>query len=309
MKKNGHYQPYQLLPELSQQEFEALKADIETRGVQVPVDRDELGNVLDGHHRVRACNESGIKNYPVRVISGFTEEQKRHHVLSVNLNRRHLTADQKRTLVAEELKQSPGFSDRLLAKLIGVDHKTVGSIRRQLQTRGEIPHVKELRGEDGKTYPTRAVIVHSAREAERAQNALKELGDAAPAKALSLQRAEELVRIQRWEKAAQTKTQVSLKGIELLHCDFRKLKLKPKSIRLILTDPLYQKEHLGLWDDLGKFAKRVLTKDGLLLAYSGIAHLPDEMQWLGAHLKFHWLNALVRGGHRPLHHERSASNI
>jgi len=32
-------------------EFEALKADIAERGVVVPIDIDEDGEILDGHHR------------------------------------------------------------------------------------------------------------------------------------------------------------------------------------------------------------------------------------------------------------------
>ena len=50
---------YQLLPPLTYDEYQALKADIATRGVQVPIERDEAGNVLDGHHRLRAVGSWG----------------------------------------------------------------------------------------------------------------------------------------------------------------------------------------------------------------------------------------------------------
>ena len=56
--------PFDLLPPLSRQDYEALKADIAARGVQVPVEYDEHGHILDGHHRVRACQELGIKDWP-----------------------------------------------------------------------------------------------------------------------------------------------------------------------------------------------------------------------------------------------------
>lgn len=55
MQQNTIYE--NLLPCLSEGEFEALKADIAARGVQVPVEYDEHGNILDGHHRVCACQE------------------------------------------------------------------------------------------------------------------------------------------------------------------------------------------------------------------------------------------------------------
>ena len=46
---------YQVLPDLPPEKFEALKADIAERGVLVPIDVDEEGHILDGHHRYRAC--------------------------------------------------------------------------------------------------------------------------------------------------------------------------------------------------------------------------------------------------------------
>jgi len=43
--------PYQLLPPLSEEEYQSLRADIAEHGVLIPVELDEFGNVLDGHHR------------------------------------------------------------------------------------------------------------------------------------------------------------------------------------------------------------------------------------------------------------------
>ena len=70
---------YQLLPDLTPDEYEALKADIALRGVQVPVEYDETGAILDGHHRVRAAKELG-SDWPSIVRVGLTEQQKRQHV-------------------------------------------------------------------------------------------------------------------------------------------------------------------------------------------------------------------------------------
>lgn len=82
--------PYQLLPELAAEEYEALKADVAANGVLVPVELDEQGNPLDGHHRLRACRELGIVNYPTTVREGLSEAQKRAHVFRLNLLRRQL---------------------------------------------------------------------------------------------------------------------------------------------------------------------------------------------------------------------------
>jgi len=82
--------PWQLFGPLPAEQYEALKADIGRRGVLVPVELDEDGNVLDGHHRARACAELGITGYPTIVREGLDEDAKTEHVLKLNLLRRHL---------------------------------------------------------------------------------------------------------------------------------------------------------------------------------------------------------------------------
>jgi hypothetical protein len=141
-------QPYQLLPPLTEDEYAALKADIAENGVMVPVEIDEDGNLLDGHHRAAIAAELGI-DYPTVLRAGLTEDQKHAHALRLNLQRRHLSAEQKRELILAELERNPDRSDRAIAKLIGVDHKTVGKIRgwvneanatAESDRGGEIPH-------------------------------------------------------------------------------------------------------------------------------------------------------------------------
>lgn len=121
-------QPYQLLPALTGEEYEALKADIAAHGIRVPVDLDELGQVLDGHHRQQIAAELGIP-CPTRVVDGLTEDDKRAHALAVNINRRALTVSQRRELVRCELERDPSRSDRAIGRLCGVDGKTVASMR------------------------------------------------------------------------------------------------------------------------------------------------------------------------------------
>lgn len=45
--------PFQVMPELTAEEFGALRADIAERGIVVPVVRDQHGRLVDGHHRER----------------------------------------------------------------------------------------------------------------------------------------------------------------------------------------------------------------------------------------------------------------
>lgn len=143
---------YQLLPPLSEDEYASLKADIEARGVLVPVEYDDHGKVLDGHHRVRACAELGITDWPRVVRPGLSEDGKRLHARQLNLARRHLDRAQKRELIAAQLKDTPEKSNRQIAEGLKVDHKTVQSVRSERESIGEIPQCsRETR--DGRSYP------------------------------------------------------------------------------------------------------------------------------------------------------------
>jgi len=81
--------PYQVLPQLGPEERAALKADIAARGILVPVERDEDGNILDGHQRASIAAELGIE-VPTVVRAGLSEQEKIEHALKLNLLRRHL---------------------------------------------------------------------------------------------------------------------------------------------------------------------------------------------------------------------------
>jgi ParB-like chromosome segregation protein Spo0J len=150
-----HADKYQVLPDLPPEQFEALKQDIAARGVVVPVIVDEYGQILEGHNRARACHELGINDYPVQVKAGLSEIEKRVFARKLNMLRRHLTREQVRELVRDQLKETPEWSDRRVAQELGVDHKTVGAARSGLAATGEIPQLEKLTGADGKQRPSR----------------------------------------------------------------------------------------------------------------------------------------------------------
>lgn len=142
--------PYQVMPPLSPEERAELKADISARGVLVPVEYDEAGRILDGHHRVELCGELGLTSWPRLIRYGMSEDEKRRHARRLNVARRHLTAEQRRSLIADDLREHPGVSDRTIATGLGVDHKTVGAVREEMQSTGEIPQLERRKGRDGR---------------------------------------------------------------------------------------------------------------------------------------------------------------
>ncbi len=220
---------YQLLPDLTDEEYQALKADIEARGVQVPVERDETGAVLDGHHRIRACEELGITDYPTIIRTGMDEDQKRQHVLALNLDRRHLTQQQKRELVARLLVAKPDVSNRQIAEAAKVSHHTVADVREDMQATGQIAQLDRTVGADGKARPAHkptAVITTTPKQTQAALDILQTSGTEPP-KAMST--VADLKQAARYEGAAQREADVKAKAeafdgtdlLMLLQGDFR----------------------------------------------------------------------------------------
>lgn len=149
---------YQLLPPLSDEEYQALENSIVQHGVLVPVEYDEDGEIIDGHHRVAICESLGLVDWPRFVRKGLTEPEKRKLSRELNVSRRHLSSAQKRVVIADQLRDTPSISSRAIAAMIGVDDKTVASVRRQLVKGAEIPHHVEVQGRDGIIQPAHKSI-------------------------------------------------------------------------------------------------------------------------------------------------------
>ena len=151
---------YQVMPPLTAEEYGELRNDIAARGVMVPIEYDEQGNVLDGHHRLKICAELGIKDFPKVIRAGMTEEQKRTHARKLNMARRQLNQEQRRELIREQLRETPEKSDRQIARELGVDKNTVNARRVEMESGGEIHHLKTTTGADGKQYPRQVERKH-----------------------------------------------------------------------------------------------------------------------------------------------------
>jgi transposase-like protein len=145
-------QTYQVMSRLSPEEYAALKADIATRGVQVPAEYDDEGNILDGFHRVKICQELGI-DCPKVVRSGLTDAEKRAHAWALNLTRRHLSKAQKRT-IAKRLRGEGWTMDRM-AQALGLSRATISSWLEEFVNSDELHPAEPIMGKDGKRYPNR----------------------------------------------------------------------------------------------------------------------------------------------------------
>jgi hypothetical protein len=122
---------------------------------------------------------------------------------ALNLARRHLRPEEKRVLIADQLRESPDKSLRWVAKMLGVHHTTVGSVRGEMQSTGEIASCPRTVGEDGKYRPA-----------------------AKPLKVVARSPVDRKARVE---------------AVTLIHGDCRKelKKLASHSVDAIVTDPIY----------------------------------------------------------------------
>lgn len=154
---------YQLLPPLTDQEYADLKADIDANGIEQPIIVDDLGQIIDGHHRAQIADELGI-DCPCETRVMDSEDAKRDLALRLNVHRRSLTREQKRELLANLIKAAPEKSDRQHAAAVGVSHHTASAVRGDLESGGQIAHQPERIGADGVAQP--AKVTHRTTESE-----------------------------------------------------------------------------------------------------------------------------------------------
>ena len=122
-----------VFPPLAPDEYQALRDSIAERGVEVPIIVDEFGEVIDGRMRRHIARELGVE-CPSEVRSGLSLDERRELAVTLNAPRRHMNRQQKRQLVVAELMVSRDRSDRAIGRLAGVDGKTVGKIRSELES-------------------------------------------------------------------------------------------------------------------------------------------------------------------------------
>ena len=305
---------YQVMPSLSPEEYAELKTDIASRGVMVPIEFDEAGNVLDGYHRLQICQELGIKDYPKVIRAGMTEAEKLTHARKLNIARRHLTTSQKQELIKTQLKETPEQSDRQIAKALGVSDKTVGTQRKELESAAEIPHLDTSKGSDGKSYPRKPVSVFNpTKREERAMRnpevveRMKEDGSSpvvASNKVLSEAKAE--------RKAYTLPDELPEGTCKLFTADIRNglHELDDDSIDFIITDPPYPREYIALYGDLSKLAARVLKPCGSLIVMIGQSYLPEVINQLGQHMTYYWVMPyLTPGGGAPLLYQKRVNTF
>ena len=154
----------ELFPPLSKQEQRALADDIKQYGLRQPISfiKDVEGNslLLDGINRLDALE---LLNEEIALDNRAIFEQlpadidADAFVVSQNVHRRHLSAEQKRELIGKRLVADPSKSNLQIAREVRADDKTVASVRRELEARSEIPNVETRTDTRGRKQPAKVV--------------------------------------------------------------------------------------------------------------------------------------------------------
>lgn len=149
---------YQVCRPLTPIEYEALKADIAENGVLVPVEVDENGDILDGHHRVQAWTELraegvNVPQWAKLIRQGLSEEQKRNHARKLNLLRRQLKQEDRDELIAAMAKDAATLEE--LAEAVGVSKSTVERTLNSTFPSGKVERPAKVKGKDGKLRKTK----------------------------------------------------------------------------------------------------------------------------------------------------------
>jgi hypothetical protein len=171
----------ELFPRMSEEELDALAKDIQKYGLTSPIvighwDKyDPKFKLWDGRNRLDALEAAGLlecspsesgpdfsfetptgrRLVPVKVLRECDGHDPYAYVISANIQRRHLTPEQKREIIAKVIEADPTRSDRQIAGMVKRDHKTVAGVRAEMEDVGRIPHVKTRTDTKGRKQPSR----------------------------------------------------------------------------------------------------------------------------------------------------------
>jgi len=232
----------ELFPLMGDDELAALGEDIRKHGLREPVvvirqyRRGEDGTLdihdydhvlIDGRNRLDAMEAAGftlVRDGKLDPTLGHTalglepltgayaeaeDVDPYAFVISANIHRRHLTAEQKRDLIAKLIETTPEKSDRQIAETVKASPTTVGTVRAEMEAKGDVSKLDTRTDSKGRQQPAKKETSAAAaaqrerararREAMRKQESEKRRkqldAEETEAKAKATQLAAELIKV------------------------------------------------------------------------------------------------------------------
>ena len=277
---------YNILPEMSADEYQILKNDIEKNGYDknYPIWLYD-GEILDGINRQKACDELNI--IPIYCEFIGTELEALEFVMRSN-KRRNLTSMQWACIAAE----STEIYEKLKEEAKERQLKGVANLGESVPKGGKR---KDNRATEkiAKLFNTNRKYIEAAKKfKEEKPEVFQRLKSGEELKVIKTEEKIEL------RKALAEEAKSLTINIDLRHGDFKEVlaDIPDGSVDCIITDPPYPYEYIQCWSDLAVFAKRVLKPNGFCIAYSGQFYLPEVMQRMGEHLDYYWTFCLHHTG-------------
>jgi DNA-binding Lrp family transcriptional regulator len=155
-------EPADRFPMLGETELDSLAKDIDAEGMRCPLVlwREKEGDpwqLADGRNRCAAMGRLVEGDLRIEGAIGLADRRTGVDlgalVHSLNVERRHLSAEEKRARIADRLRADPTRSNRAIAAEIGLSKNTVANVRNDLEGRGQIDHVSRRVDTAGRQQP------------------------------------------------------------------------------------------------------------------------------------------------------------
>ena len=322
-----------LVPPLPDKDYHELKESIKNDGQFFAITVNEKGEILDGYHRFRACQELSIEpKIEVKKFDNPLDEKR--FVIESNLKRRHLEIHERAALATElQSIEEEAAKDRQKQTQFSETNQPVTRLGKILPNREEKENKpkQDKKGDSYKQKEENKSRERAAKQVKLSDETLRKYqyvlvmdnpdlvekmtnGKIKIDKAYKMQKQDEF-RQKLLETAStviglSTDNNNEIKNYDLKQGDFREVTkdIPDNSVDVIFTDPPYDKQSLPLYIDLGKLAQRVLKEGGSLVTYLGQYVLPETISHLlenngsSNKLKYRWIFAVEHTGHSTAYH-------
>ena len=277
-----------IFPMMNALEFEGLKADIEKHGQLEPI-WTHNGEIIDGRNRYLACRELGIEP-KIREWEPVNGAELVDFVISLNLQRRHLTASQKALVAVDALPFYEEAAKNRLKLSKGRGKKGVAKMPQDFYGKSRDVAAQTF-GVSGRYVGYAKQI--NAKDPDLAQDIRD--GKKTITEALQQIKRDEGIST----KQNRRKKYKNYYDIQIYDADFyewSKEHLKENSIDLIVTKPQYIRTDIFLWEKLAEVSERVLKPSGFLVAYCGQKQFDKVVRILSKYLNYHWMYCVGKNG-------------
>jgi len=146
----------EMIPPMSDEQYEHLKEDIRVHGVKERV-LVQGKQILDGLHRMRAASELKLKMPKLTIYRGRSDALMRSEVLSKNLHRRHLTDHQRLMLLA--WGRAPQLKAEAEARKKAHGEPKEGEEKGSDEPKGEVAEILAAEGKVGQHAARKAIDI------------------------------------------------------------------------------------------------------------------------------------------------------